>query len=83
VAVTVAAADEGDTSTLAQTVPQAGANLAEAAGATVDKAGLKVDQAGPLNVVGDKGYHSNQALTARKDWEVRSYISEPERGRRR
>ncbi len=77
VAVTLAAADEGDTATLQQTVPQAGINLAEAAGTNV-----KVEY-GPLEVVGDKGYHSNEALTALKDWEVRSYISEPERGRRR
>jgi hypothetical protein len=34
-------------------------------------------------VVGDKGYHSNEVLTTLKGWEVRSYISEPERGRRR
>jgi transposase len=79
VAVTLAAADEGDTATLQQTVPQAGINLAEAAGTTTDG---KV-KFGPLEVVGDKGYHSNEALTALKDWEVRSYISEPERGRRR
>ena len=78
VAVTLTAADEGDTATLQQTVPQAGINLAEAAG-TGD---VKVEF-GPLEVVGDKGYHSNGALTALKDWEVRSYISEPERGRRR
>ena len=38
---------------------------------------------GPLDVVGDKGYHSNEALTALQEWKVRSYISEPERGRRR
>jgi hypothetical protein len=43
----------------------------------------RVELAGPRNVVGDKGYHSNKALTTLRDWEVRSYISEPERGRRR
>jgi transposase len=79
VAVTLAAADEGDTAALQQTVLQAGINLAEAAGTTTN---AKVEL-GPLEVVGDKGYHSNEVLTTLKDWEVRSYISEPERGRRR
>src|SRR5438128_3647116 len=31
----------------------------------------------------DKGYHSNEVLTKLAEWEVRSYCSEPERGRRR
>ena len=31
----------------------------------------------------DKGYPSNDTLTALKDAEVRTYISEPDRGRRR
>jgi transposase len=78
-AVTLAAADEGDTAALQQTVLQAGINLAEAAGTTTN---AKVEL-GPLEVVGDKGNHSNEVLTTLKDWEVRSYISEPERGRRR
>jgi transposase len=78
VAVTLAAADEGDPETLQKTVAQAGVNIAETAGAMA-----RVEPAGPRNVVGDKGYHSNEALTTLKDWEVRSYISEPERGRRR
>ena len=81
VAVTLSAADEGDTATLAKTVPQAGMNLADAAGVTAEQ-GSKVELGGPRNVVADKGYHSNQALTTLKSWQVRSYISEPERGRR-
>jgi transposase len=32
--------------------------------------------------VGDKGYHSNDTLTALADAEVRTYISEPDRGQR-
>ena len=31
----------------------------------------------------DKGYHSNEVLAELADWKVRSYCSEPERGRRR
>ena len=33
-------------------------------------------------VVGDKGYHSNETLTDLKALGLRSYISEPDRGRR-
>ena len=32
--------------------------------------------------MGDKGYHSNDTLTALADAEVRTYISEPDRGQR-
>ena len=33
-------------------------------------------------IVADKGYHSNDTMTAFKDLGIRSYISEPDRGRR-
>jgi hypothetical protein len=37
---------------------------------------------GIKEVVADKGYHSNQELVALEAIDVRSYISEPDRGRR-
>ena len=37
---------------------------------------------GPKEVVLDKGYHSNEMLVELADWQVRSYCSEPDRGRR-
>ena len=37
---------------------------------------------GPAELVLDKGYHSNDVLVILKDVEVRSYCSEPDRGRR-
>jgi transposase len=83
VAVVLAPADEGDTTTMGKTVSEAGINLAEAAGATADKPEATVALAGPFNVVGDKGYHSNQSLKMLAEFAVRSYISEPDRGRRR
>jgi transposase len=83
VAVVLAPADEGDTSTILDTVPQAGMNLAEAAAAIADDPKAKVEPGGPMNVVGDKGYHSNQTMTTLEEWEVRSYVSEPQRGRRK
>ncbi len=82
VAVVLSPADEGDTTTIRETVPQAGMNLAEAAGATCANPKAEVELTGPVNVVGDKGYHSNESLKMLEVCEVRSYISEPERGRR-
>ena len=34
-------------------------------------------------MVGDKGYHSNATMTGVKDRRMRSYVSEPNRGRRK
>ncbi len=82
VAVLLAPADEGDTTTIRETVPEAGMNIAEAAGATAENLEATVALAGPFNVVGDKGYHSNESLKMLGECEVRSYISEPDRGRR-
>jgi hypothetical protein len=43
---------------------------------------VRPDGDGLREVVGDKGYHSNQALIDLEAVGVRSYISEPDRGRR-
>jgi transposase len=84
VAVTVATGDAGDTETMLDTLPQAGENIAEVACASNhEEAGERVHPTGPVEAVADKGYHSNDTLTALKDGEVRTYISEPDRGRRR
>src|SRR5205809_5335944 len=83
VAVTVAGGDAGDTVTILETLPQAGEHIAQVACATNDeKVGERVHPEGPAEAVGDKGYHSNGTLTALADGEVRSYISEPDRGQR-
>src|SRR6202171_5109319 len=83
VAVTVAAGDAGDTATILETLPQAGEHIAQVACATNDeKVGERVHPEGPAEAVGDKGYHSNGTLTALADAEVRTYISEPDRGQR-
>ena len=72
VAVTVQDADQGDTTTSIETLIE----VAEQIEAVVP------DSEGPKEVVADKGYHSNQALVALEAVGVRSYISEPDRGRR-
>lgn len=72
VAVTVQDADEGDTATSRETLIGAAENV-EAVVAEGD--GLE-------EVVGDKGYHSNQELIDLEAVGVRTYIAEPDRGRR-
>ena len=81
VAVTVQGADQGDTTTIKETFIEA-AEQVEAAGEepTADE---ERKARGLEEVVTDKGYHSGALL---EDWGeigVRSYISEPQRGRRK
>ena len=81
IAVTVQPADRGDTSSLAVTL--------DAVDAVLDQL-LENEEVWPqlpkplvAELVADKGYHSNAVLkTAREDG-LRTYISEPKRGRRR
>jgi transposase len=79
-AVTLQAADLGDTDTLLPTLGTAAHNLRALADdpATHDK----IAEDGVAEVVTDKGYHSNGTMTDLADLEVRSYIPEPDRGRR-
>ena len=72
VGVTVQDADDGDTETSIETLIEA-AEQVEA----VRPGGNGIEE-----VVGDKGYHSNQSLVDLEAVGVRSYISEPARGRR-
>src|SRR5215510_893376 len=71
VALTLQPANAGDTTTIHQT-------LAEA-----QIAAREINEMGVEEVVADKGYHSGPVLTAVHSQEVRSYIPEPERGRRK
>jgi transposase len=83
VAVTLAPADQGDTTTMPGTVAQAGEHIAEVAGAIdPESKNSKIEACGPVEVVADKGCHSNETLVQLESWGVRSYISEPGRGRR-
>ena len=72
VGVTVQDADDGDTETSIETLIEAAEQI-EA---------VCPDGEGLQEVVGDKGYHSNQALIDLEAVGIRSYISEPDRGRR-
>jgi transposase len=80
-AVTLQSATAGDTNTLHETLTQCGEHIREVAVETADKA-EQVNPEGPAELVLDKGYHSNDVMVILKDVEVRSYCSEPDRGRR-
>ena len=75
VAVTLHGADVGDTTSLIETAIAA-AEQVEAAHAT------SPTSAELTAIVADKGYHSNQTLVDLTAVAVRSYIAEPDRGRR-
>jgi transposase len=75
VAVTLQGADAGDTTTIVETATAAADQIADA----------QVDVAEPQaleEIIADKGYHSNQTLIDLDAVGVRSYIAEPDRGRR-
>ena len=72
VGVTVQDADAGDTTTMVETLIEAADHVAAVDGAS-----------GIAEVVGDKGYHSNETMVGFADLGVRSYVSEPDRGRRK
>ena len=68
--VTVQTMDGGDTASLPVTLDETERRLAEVG-------------AEPKEVVADKGYHSNATMTGVKERGQRSYVSEPNRGRRK
>jgi len=74
VGVTVQCADQGDTTTIQQTLPEA----AEQLEAVAD---IKDDVTVIEEVVADKGYHSRTTVHDLETLEIRTYISEPDRGR--
>jgi transposase len=77
VGVTVQGADLGDTTTLYGTLEETVGQLA-AVSEDQELGGEPMAE-----VVLDKGYHSNQTLVDLESMGIRSYVSEPRRGRRR
>jgi len=70
-AVTLQPADEGDTTTIDNTLKEA------------QQAAREINERGVEEAVADKGYHSDAVLKGIEQKGTRSYIPEPERGRRR
>jgi len=84
-AVTVQGADQGDTTTIHQTLAEAGeavAELIEHEAVTAPAEEPKVNLKGVQEVVADKGYHSGAVVQNLHAVDCRSYIPEPGRGRR-
>jgi transposase len=73
VAVTVQSADTGDPASSVETLIEAAEQIET----------VVPDGDGPTEVVADKGYHSNQVMVDLQAVGLRSYIAEPDRGRRR
>jgi len=69
-AVTVQPADRGDTKSYTETLD------------TAQQEAMKVHPDGIEEVVMDKGYHSGAVMVDLADREIRSYVPEPERGKR-
>jgi len=80
VAVTLSGGAEGDTDTLPWTIDEAESNLAAVAEDPEAAKALSPKRASEL--VTDKGYHSNETCRHLRADGIRSYISEPDRGRR-
>jgi transposase len=80
VAVTLQPADRGDTQSVEETLGEAMAMLEDVLGNEAAAQQMAPDVA--AEVVADKGYHSNEVLRRRSELGIRTYISEPKRGRR-
>src|ERR1700686_2945737 len=79
VAVTLQGADLGDTTTLDQTLSEAGmavADLVEREAELRPEKKPKVNVEGMEEVVTDKGYHSGAVVKRMESYEVKTYISE-------
>lgn len=77
-AVTLQPGDRGDSASLPETLGQALEHLAMLA----EDEGLPLSAHLAAQMVMDKGYHSNATLTLAEELGIRSYCSEPRRGRR-
>jgi transposase len=84
VAVTLHGAGEGDTQTIQETVAEAGERITSVvADSDHDEVIRQVSGEGPREVVTDKGYHSRAVVSELSEWGLRTYCSEPNRGRQK
>lgn len=79
VAVVVHPGDRGDSQSLPGTLREAEQNLVSIR----EGEAAKDPESHIEDAVGDKGYHSNQALLQCQERGIRTYFSEPQRGRRK
>jgi len=83
VAVTTHGGAVGDTTSVGETLPAAGEAVAEQIAEPMADGIFRVNAKGMEELVADKGYHSGDVLVSVLESGVRSYIAEPDRGRRR
>jgi len=83
VAVTTHGGAVADTATVEQTVLEAGMAVAGVSAEKTPEGEYKVHVDGVQEVVSDKGYHSKEVVRTLAELELRTYIAEPERGKRR
>jgi len=83
IAVTTHGGAAADTATVEETVIEAGIAVAELTVAKTAEGKYEVHPLGVEEVVADKGYHSNEVAVSLKEMGVRSYVAEPDRGRRK
>jgi transposase len=74
VGITAQGADEGDTTTLKETLPDVAEQLDAVAAVTDDPVAMIEE------LVTDKGYHSRRMVHDLETLKIRTYISEPDRG---
>jgi transposase len=79
--VTLQGADKDDRATMPETILEATGQLGRVR--EDDSAGPHLAEAIVEEVVADKGYHSDHALAVLEEVGIRTYVSEPKRGRRR
>lgn len=86
IAVTLQAADQGDTTTIEARLAETAANLSHLIEREAEKAPDEEPQVSlePLaEIVGDNGYHSSETVLNLQQAQTRSYLPEPKRGRRK
>jgi len=82
VAVTTHGGAAADTTTVIETVREAGVAVADLITEKTPEGKYEVHAEGVQEVVADKGYHSNDVMVALAELEVRTYVAEPDRGPR-
>lgn len=82
VAVTTHSGAAADTTTVIETVIEAGIAVADLITEKTPEGTYEVHPEGVQEVVADKGYHSNDVMAGMAELEVRSYVAEPDRGPR-
>jgi transposase len=83
VAVTTHGGAVGDTTSVGETLPAAAEAVAQQIAQPTADGKFEVNANGVEELVTDKGYHSGYVLVSAQQLEVRPYIAEPNRGRRK